>query len=122
MYTTIAVLSKPLISSPVKIHHVTKKVNIPSEAMVTLYLWVSYCLSINVRLLYLNQDIPARDQVDLRSTYYKSTDAVIGLSVHCAAFTSINPRLVVVDLGDPTQLTTALHWVEVVSTFIFSSF
>ena len=63
----------------VKIFNVVKKVNVPSDKLVTLDLWAiqSMCESIPSSLV---QDLPARDNIDLRSTYYRDADAVIGWS------------------------------------------
>ena len=47
----------------VSIGNVVKKVNIPCEAIVSVTLW----------------DLPGREEMDLRRSYYKDVDAAVGL-------------------------------------------
>ena len=47
----------------VSIGNVVKKVNVPCEAIVSVTLW----------------DLPGREEMDLRRSYYKDVDAAIGL-------------------------------------------
>ena len=46
----------------VNISNVTKKVQLPYETLVTITLW----------------DLPGREEIDLRRSYYKDLDAAIG--------------------------------------------
>ena len=50
-------------SMSVSIGNVVKKVNIPCEAIVSVTLW----------------DLPGREEMDLRRSYYKDVDAAVGL-------------------------------------------
>ena len=50
-------------SMSVSIGNVVKKVNVPCEAIVSVTLW----------------DLPGREEMDLRRSYYKDVDAAIGL-------------------------------------------
>lgn len=47
----------------VKIGNVVKKVNIPYETVVSVSLW----------------DLPGREEMDLRRSYYSDVDAAIGI-------------------------------------------
>lgn len=46
----------------VSISNVTKKVQLPYETLVTITLW----------------DLPGREEIDLRRSYYKDLDAAVG--------------------------------------------
>ncbi|XP_013382603.1 uncharacterized protein LOC106153276 isoform X2 [Lingula anatina] len=73
----------------VDIDNVVRKINIPENAVMSLTLW----------------DLPGREDMDMRKTYYKDLDAAI----------------VVVDLTDPEQVELAPSWrQEIISNATFT--
>lgn len=72
-------------STSVAIGNVVKKINIPYQGVVSVVIW----------------DVPGREEMDLRKSYYKDVDAAIGNYVHTYMFNYLLTPSTLVCLEEP---------------------